>query len=286
MLFGDCDNVVKAGGASPFARMHKKCMYAGLAKNNIIEGSNRFVMCDLKVKAHLKDAQAKTDWHLFCIKANRLADEYAKDALGWNEVQTCDVAFEKGKIARAARVAKVLTATCKLWPNIPKADVKEDIVLRATGGRNDPRRVTHTWEQRQFHDAWICTTCLTTAKNGGPFMRRKFEQCRGASRNVLSVVTDPQQHNLHTTTDDAGELLLVCTRCGCYTTGKPDNLKRRCQGRPSTGGRQALKRNDRNLSPSTQGGPNVGKLVPVTEEMRREASRQLDVYLAGAFARA
>jgi len=270
-LFGDCANVVDSGNKRDRVAMNGKTLYAGLRKASVLSGTSHLVLADIKVKAHREDAHASSANELFCIRANRFADEYAKDALNLHQIDVADIAADKQRLNQAKTIAKVLVATCKLWPKATKSERQ-----RMNHEAKPSRRETHAWIQRKHADVWQCQACLTTAKCGASFARRRFSACQGAALGITGIISDLQGHSLFTTTDSADELIVVCMRCGCYATRSPDNLRRPCTGKKTSAGRAALSRLENGRHPATNGCTSVHCLVPITWEMRRSAKVALE----------
>ena len=105
-----------------------------------------------------------------------------------------------------------------------------------SAGSNDPpeaeRLPARESEGTRRHDwhwkdgRWLCVACLATARVPIP---PRLGKCPGMASNLARLIQNPRKHRLHiaTFTDGKG-VVVVCSRCGHYSTSnRPNQLHKK-----------------------------------------------------------
>jgi len=142
---------------------------------------------------------------------------------------------------RAQQVITLAAAVLPLWPRLPR------FARRATEPRLTSSTrlvVTHAFEppRRGWQRCSVCWRCVSVKA----WLDGAVNECHGVP-SILRTIGDG--HKVVSLPCDASTTLVVCLLCGAWATNRPVKLSRRCEGVPTVGGLNALKRIARGKHP-------------------------------------
>ncbi len=108
-----------------------------------------------------------------------------------------------------------------------------------------PNNVPHDWGRKE--GGWMCRACLSQSRALQPPPGR----CPGLAARIRAAASDPKGHNLLYSTFSSGEpgIVVICSRCGHYTTSNRPCFQERCTGLQSSGAESHYDRVSRGLHP-------------------------------------
>ena len=258
-----------------------KTKYAAYRKRRAIATGNRGQRHGLtKVKAHrtkaevaAMDSEALRHW-----RGNEKADELAKQAMGWHQMQTPQATCDAIAKATTWRT-KVIIGIGKVLSEVPPArelyaehlEEEESGLAGAEEWEEDPfghlgcsldgpeghrelglhelnetpLHATAQLEPETNHNwvwtgsVWHCTECFKQTSNRTANKRT----CEGVTPSIRKLFSQASknQHVLAATRDSSNAWCIVCERCGGWAQHKAIQLTQRCK-QPTHTGRVVLQR--------------------------------------------
>ena len=163
------------------------------------------------------------------VKANALADTYAKKGAAYGEASAGDIAVVNAAQRDWNQVAKVVVALLPLWPcarelygKLVLANAGANRPCRAKIGRalgGGDRQHTYTWNGR----VWVCTWCLRSKRKATA--RVDFDPCGTPPAAFLGLQQDPKGHHLwFTQSRRSGLFGVFCQNAGLVPSAGPPTL--------------------------------------------------------------
>ena len=224
--------------------------YAGFVRASLGHAS-KFVLDNIKVKAHVSDQEAEADAQLKQHKrGNDAADAAAKEGVRMHVQPSQQQRLSlKDAVADANAALSVAVAVLPLWSRVPRQEMAEAPRQLRCRRRSVPSRIKeevaeHSW--LFLHGLWRCKICTAFTRGRRESFDRKG--CPGYSVQLRQVLTEPSQHHL-VVASVAGSSLVFCARCGVWlsSTGMRGHQKERrgifgACGRPTEWRKKVLRR--------------------------------------------
>ena len=237
-IYSDCKNLVCELGGDKAEWC--KSFHAGLVRKFMGGAIKNSAKISTKwVRAHNghNECRGWQDSHRFLSEGNAEADKRAKLALGFHpswsrddvecvkQLMELGISFVRLVGRSLAFFATHANAVCSPKPHKTRAVSKVGGSRVGSGGGG---KVAHMWMWTGA--AWQCLTCRSIVKHIG--RGKGLESCCGFSdaiRGILMRVDQP--HLLYWSSFREGaDFVVICRRCGAWTSGKPRLLTLPCQG--------------------------------------------------------
>ena len=231
---GDCLTVVKDCEKDIGQRAFWKKPYAGIWKGL----KDRAVKLDIqKVAAHKPKSLAIAEGWLENWVGNDRVDHFAKIAAAQNMTTKEDIASVVAQRELAKKLFKQMGLVSKFFQEkMEKADVTW---ARKEGSKKTKRQ--HTWEWDGDQTKFRCTSCLASTKS--MYGRQGKKKCVPLTPEMRGHILSfwANGHILRAIKGKQGNQLMVfCTKCGRYASGRGDKLNQLCPEHP--GRKATLKR--------------------------------------------
>ena len=275
IFYGDCSAVVNAARLALNMRYSARRKYAAVLR--IADGRAKCQAAEvIKVKAHQHLQDSSTDEQRRQIIGNGFADTAAKEAKSRHPCQ------DQSLVKRAVWDFRCAQATCKLAAAVmrlfPRPETKLTRTQRnGTRGRggSSVTRLNHDW--RWSLSGMRCARCWTCSNEVKP----NATVCCGRPRAVMRIAKAPMGHCC--TVHHFGEWgsIVICRRCGAWTSRRRIHLAVQCTGRAlpgSTAARTLCKvlEGRHPLQPASSAKAAAGARPPSAGDYCAEAQRRLD----------
>jgi len=235
----DCAAVVNELNRPLHIQLRHDHVNAGMIRALLKEDGRAYIKSLTKVKAHgsRKDA-AHCPTLLRHYLGNDAADKVAKAARARHPKPTREVELKVTcDLERETVVLNLAAALLPLWEPV-SAEEKSSAAKRPRGPKLISRLPTsHKWKMRE--QGWRCARCWAYAGTLARRVSRRDEPCPGKLASLQQVAARPQGHCLMAG-DVRGSPLLICVKCGAWSSAVPRLLAAPCPNVKSAAGAIAL----------------------------------------------